>query len=168
MKDNIHISQTDTFKFQHDLMTNEEKISFLEHISTCDFCAEQFTECMIEDTITAPLDMKENILKAVKRPEIQIAKKVKETSKNIQLVWYSLKVTTAAIGAFAILVIALNFNSAFTDIKDNPTNVPKVNTEREDTTFSLTAAIKDKMDNVSSSILDFSNNIIKTEVIDHD
>lgn len=168
MKENNHNSQVDLFNFQHDHMNPQEKIKFLEHISTCDFCNEQFTNCMIGETLTAPPDMKENILKAVKRPEVQIVHKVNETSKRMQLLWYSLKVGTATLGALALLLLAMNFNSSLSNATNNPIDIPAETSASDDNAFSLTATIRDKMDNFSNSILDFSNTIIKTEVIDYD
>jgi len=168
MIENNHSSQDDLFKFQHDLMNPQDKIKFLEHISTCDFCSEQFTNSMIDETLAAPPDMKNNILKAVKRPEMQIVKKVIESSKRMQLLWYSLKVGTATIGALAVLLLAMNFSSNLTTTKDHQTDIPKETSASDEDAFSLTATIRNKMDTFSSNILDFSNTIMKTEVIDYD
>jgi hypothetical protein len=168
MYDNHHISQAELIQFQNDLMDPQEKIKFLEHISTCDFCAEQFADGMIGQTLTAPPDLKGNLLSAVKRPEIQIARKVNETSKRMQLLWYSIKVGTAAIGAFTVLILAMNFSNNMPSIKDNPVPITKEDTESSEDKFSLTTAIKEGMNSFSNSILDFSNNILQSEVNDHD
>jgi len=166
--ENNHSSQDDLLKFQHDLMNPQEKVKFLEHISTCDFCTEQFANSMINEKLSAPPDMKKNILKAIKRPEMQIVKKVIESSKRMQLLWYGLKVGTATIGALAVLLLAMNFSSNLTTAQDHQMDIPKETSASDEDAFSLTATIRNKMDTFSSNILDFSNTIMKTEVIDYD
>jgi hypothetical protein len=148
-------------------MNPQERIDFLEHICKCNFCAEQFSEFMTDEIITAPPDLKGNILNAVKRPEVQIARKVNETSKQMQLLWYSLKVGAATIAALVLLLLTMNFSNGFANepgITGNPTE----NSVGDKKEFSLTDAIRDRMDSFSSSILDFSNNIMNTEVNNND
>jgi hypothetical protein len=149
-------------------MNPQEKTLFLEHISTCNYCAEQFAEGMLDESFTAPADMKANILAAVRRPEIQIAKKINETSKQMQLLLYSLKVGAATLGALAVLIFAMNFNNNMVNSGPETTDIPKKSTEDNEDKFSLTLAIRDNMNHLSSNILDFSNTIIKTEVKEDD
>ncbi len=164
MNNKPHVTTDELIAFEQETMSMDEKQSFLEHICSCNHCSDQLTAFMTADIIPAPRDMKENILKATKRPEIQIAIKSREASKRIQLLLYSLKVGTAAIAAIALLIISMNFQTnlshaeRFTNIKINKT---------EDS-VSLTDTIRDNMNNFSKNILDFSNNIIKMEVTDHD
>ncbi len=164
MNDNSHISKTDLYAFRHNTMKQEEKEQFLEHVCSCDYCADQFAAMMSEEIITAPKDMKANIMKAVKRPEVILASKAKETSKRMQLFIYTLKVGTATICALLLLLLTMNFPS-ITDNLNLPLDVP-AHTSTDDK--SLTSTIRDNMDILSSNILNFSNNIMKTEVTNYD
>ncbi len=53
--------------------------------------------------IRAPKHMKQDILKRVERPEYQIALRTREFSKNVQLLFYSLKVGAAVVMALFLL-----------------------------------------------------------------
>lgn len=164
---NKHISEETLLAFKQDELSPEERDKFLQHICSCNFCSEELADSLADEMITAPIDMKENILRAVRRPEVQIARKAKETSKQLQLLLYSLKVGTAAFGALLILLYAANFNNMKT-AQDNQMDQPKSDYESDEDTFSLTGSIRENMDILSSSMLDFSNTIMKTEVIDYD
>ncbi|MDF2905497.1 MAG: hypothetical protein K0R34_818 [Herbinix sp.] len=163
MNNNPHVTTAELIAFKEEFMTMEEKQAFLQHICSCNHCSDQLAAFMAEDIIPAPRDMKENILKATKRPEIQIAIKSREASKRIQLLLYSLKVGTAAVAAIALLLLSMNFQSNLSDAE----SFTNINMNKEDN-VSLTDTIRDNMNNISKNMLDFSNNIIKMEVTDHD
>jgi uncharacterized protein YuzB (UPF0349 family) len=163
MSDNKHISETDLLAFHQNTLDHKEMEKFLEHICSCDYCSDKLAALIEGDMMTAPRDLKENILKATKRPEVQLAIKVKQTSKRMQLFIYSLKVGTATIGALLLLVLTMNFSSI--SINGNVLNHLNNNTEDN---ISMTTTIKDIMDSISNSMLDFSNNIMKTEVTKND
>lgn len=167
MSDNQHITQTEFYEFQNDLMKLDEKERFLEHICTCDYCSDQFAAVMSEQVITAPRDMKAKIMKATMRPEVQFAIKVKESSKRMQLLIYSLKVGTATIGALILLVLTMNFTD-FNVTSNNLNNTYVDVTSDEVNNASLTKSIRKNMNFISNSMLDFSNNIMKAEVTDND
>ena len=158
-----HVSQEELTAFSRDSMTAGEQEAFLEHVCSCNYCSELLATCMADEIIPAPRNMKENILKAAKRPEVQIAIKSREASKQLQLFLYSLKVGTAAIAAIALLLMSMNFSSIISD----PENYRPSKTVKEDR-VSLTDTIRDRMNNISRNMLDFSNNIIKMEVTDYD
>ncbi|MBP1753931.1 MAG: hypothetical protein H6Q59_329 [Firmicutes bacterium] len=163
MNNNSHITPDELSSFTLDTMTMEEKEKFLEHICSCNHCSDQLAAFMAEDLIPAPRDMKENIMKATRRPEIQIAIKSREVSKRIQLLLYSLKVGTAAVAAIALLLLSMNFQNT---ISDNE-SFTKINIAKEDN-VPLTDTIRDNMNSISKNILDFSNNIINMEVTEND
>jgi hypothetical protein len=144
-------------------MDQKEAEKFLEHICSCNFCSDQLAAIMGEEMITAPRDLKDNILKATKRPEVQLAIKAKETSKRMQLFLYSLKVGTATIGALLLLVFTMNFSN-FSGVGNAPKDFYNSSKDK----ISMTTTIKDFMDTISNSMLDFSNNIMKTEVTKND
>lgn len=166
MNEITHISKSDFNKFQQDHMNQKEKEIFLEHICSCDYCSDQFAVMMSEVEIEAPKNMKENILRATKRPEVQLAIRVKETSKQMQLFIYSLKVGTATAVALLLLLLTMNTTTFF-----NSTNLEKIPNDVSVTTedkVPLTAVIRDNMNAFSNSILNFSNNIMNMEVTNND
>ena len=163
MNNKSHVTTAEFIAFQQETMTMEETQAFLEHICSCNHCSDQLSTFMTDSIIPAPRAMKENILKASKRAEIQIAIKSREASKRIQLLLYSLKVGTAAVAAIALLLLSMNFQSNLSST-ESFTNITKES--RGNTSFTNT--LRDNMNNISKNILDFSNNIIKMEVTDHD
>lgn len=166
MSENKHISDEAYLAFQYDMLKPSDKEKFLEHIGTCDYCADRFALLMAEETIRAPRDMKANILKAIRRPEVQIEIKARETSKRMQLFLYSLKVCTATVCALLLLLFSMNLSSY-----TNTWNMTDHMTEEKtpgDFNKSLTTAIKDGVDKLNSSMLNFSNTIINKEVTNND
>lgn len=162
MNDNIHITQNELLEFQNDLMDPQDMKKFLEHISTCDYCSEMFAKCMEADLVTAPIDMKGNILKATKRPEVQLEIKLRKTSKQMQLMIYSLKVGTATIGALLVLLLTINFNVILSSANNELKNIPDLSIDR-DTNTSLTTSFRDNIDHISNNFMRFSNYIINQE-----
>jgi hypothetical protein len=166
MNDLKHITESELYAFRHELMSQEEKESFLSHICTCNYCSDLFAEAMSEEMITAPRNMKDNLLKAAKRPEVQLAVKARETSKQMQLFLYSLKVGSATVLALLLLLLTVNFNGTVplhSSSIPNPTVGHEVSDPdvSEPDTPSLPTRIRDNMNKISSNILDFSNNIMK-------
>ncbi len=164
MNEHNHLTGAQIDAFRHELMDKEEKELFLGHICNCDYCSNLFAEAMSEEMIAAPRDLKDNILKATKRPEIQLAVKAKQTSKQMQLFLYSLKVGSATVLALLLLMLTVNFNGPL-GVHSSP--IPKPRTEHhlsEKNPSSLTSRIWDNMNELGNNILNFSNNIMKTEV----
>lgn len=159
MNENKHISTEELSAFHHDRMKQDEKEKFLEHICSCDYCSRLFAESMETELVKAPRDLKENLLREVRRPEIRLAVKAKETSKRLQLFLYSLKVGTATVGALLILLLTIRYNNNLS----SDTNETKDNPKKAVTSASLTIAIRENMNSFSSNLLDFSNNIMNTE-----
>jgi hypothetical protein len=160
---NNHISKKDLLNFHNDKMNPKEKLIFLKHISSCDFCAEQFAKSMENELITAPIDMKSSLLNKTAKISVHITKKAKNVSKHIKLLWYSLKVCSAAMGALAVLLLIIKI-TAIPPVLDREFRTPK-NTYFAKTA-SMTSAIRNNMNNLTNQMLDFSNNIMYTEV-DH-
>jgi hypothetical protein len=161
-----HISQSDLSDFLQDKMNSEDKVTFLEHICSCDYCSELLAQSMEPELIAAPVDLKANLINTIKRPDVLLTKKVKEASARMQFLLYSLKVGTAAVGAL-ILLLAMNMNHT---PPGDPwqARVPKIVSIHEHDTPSITASIRSNMDDLSNRILEFSNNIINTEVFEYD
>jgi hypothetical protein len=166
MNENEHISKETFLAFQCDMLKPSEIQKLLEHTCSCDFCADQLTSVISEDILKAPKDMKANILKAARRPEVQIAIKARETTKRMQLLLYSLKVCTATICALLLLLITMNITLA--PNTPNTTGVITSVDKHSDINKSLTSAIRDGVNKINNRMLDFSNSIINKEVTDYD
>ncbi len=165
MMDNPHISEKDYILFQQNLMDQSDLLDFLEHISSCDYCAQQLAAHMNKEIISAPRDLKANILKATKRKDIQLSQKVRESSKSLQLFIYSLKVGAATLCALFLLTLT---TSIYSGTFNNPEEIWTQSTENNNDNKSLTSTIREGMNTINSSILDFSNNIMNMEVYDYD
>lgn len=162
MNDKLHISEDEFDLFIQGNMDQTQTIAFLEHIGACNFCADQLEAHMTLDMLPAPRSFKDNLLTATKRPEIQLARRAQETSKRMQLLFYSLKVGTAAAGALLLLFLTMNFTNM--DGLPKEQNSVKWNEKN----FSLTDTLRDNMYKMSDNMLEFSNDIINMEVIKND
>ncbi len=166
-----HVSQEEFAAFSSGSLSGKEQETFLMHLSSCNYCSDRLAAFMSEEIIPAPRDMKENIMKAVSRPEVQIAVRSRYASKQLQLFLYSLKVGTAAIAAIALL-LTLSYGKPYdsTDFPGailQPENHESGKTSKEER-IPITNTIRDTMDRISRNILDFSNQIINVEVSDYD
>jgi hypothetical protein len=153
-----HITGEDLYAFHHDTMNQKEREAFLEHVSSCSYCSNQFAASMSECLIKAPLDLKANILKATKLPEVQIAAKVKETSKRMQLFLYSLKVGTATVCALLLLLFTMNYSKIPIKLNLPEITAVQMTTETKDN-ISLSSKMRDKIDTIGNNMLDFTNDI---------
>jgi hypothetical protein len=167
LNQNNHISETDLIHFHQAKMTAQEKLNFLTHISSCDFCAELFATSVEQELIDAPVDMKSNLFNAVGRPNMQITQKFKATSKRIQLFWYSLKVGTAAIGALLLLLLFMNC-SPVRPVPDGGFKTRRNLYPIHERTTTLTTVIRERTNHFNNQLLHFSNSIMYTEVNHND
>lgn len=167
MNDTKHILESEFLAFENDLLNYEEKEKFLEHICSCNYCSGQLAQVMTKDLITAPRHMKDNILKAIKRPEVQIVVKARESSKRMQLFVYGLKVVTATIGALILLILSMNIPGVKTVPERAKTDYSEAIAVMEDR-YSFVATLRNSANTLTNTMLDISNTIIKMEVIIND
>lgn len=157
-----HISKEALNAFRYHQLSEKETEALLEHISSCDFCSELFADTIQEELVKAPGDLKANLIKAVKRPEVQLAKHAREASKRVQLFLYSLKVGTAMAGALLILFYTISLSgrqiNSNTDTKQ----------EKPDFTVTLNTAIRDNTDSLNNGLIKFSNKLMNSEVEDNE
>ncbi|MDF2543658.1 MAG: hypothetical protein K0S47_3376 [Herbinix sp.] len=163
MNERNHVTEEELLKFQQDIMSQEDTLKFLEHVSSCDFCSARLAESMQEHIMNSPMDLKANILKAINRPDAKLVQKAKETSRQMQLLFYSLKVGAATVGALIALLLVIR-SSDFSTMQDFPMSIPKTRENKH----SITAILKESSDKLSNNILDFSNSIMNTEVNKND
>lgn len=167
MNNNKHILKSEFFAFENDLLNYQEKEKFLEHICSCNYCSDYLSQVMTKDLITAPRHMKDNILKAIKRPEVQIEVKARESSKRMQLFVYSLKVVTATIGALILLILSMNIPGVKTEPERTKTDYSVATAVTEDR-YSFATTLRNSANTLTNTMLDISNIINKTEVIIND
>ncbi|MGB8453305.1 MAG: hypothetical protein WCD89_13370 [Anaerocolumna sp.] len=116
----------------------------LEHIASCDFCAEQYANHVEQqDMIKAPHYLKACIIqKSMAFSEIQETKEhyiIQLPWKKLQLLRYSMKIGLAMCGAIAILLLS-------------PTgNVPRTEP----------SGMVNFFDKVNSDLREFSNNMVE-------
>ena len=162
MKEITHISKEQYIAFQQNRLTSSEQIKLMEHICSCNYCSDQFASLVSNEMLSAPRDFKHNLLEATKRFDIQVTMKARETSKRLQLFFYSLKVGGAILGALLLLLLTVKVN--------DPVMLPKYPEDKTayDETASITTLLKDRIDDLNSYLQDFSYSIIKTEGLDND
>ena len=162
MNDKQHITQAEYEIFTKGQMSQDDTVKFLTHISSCNFCAGRLDSFMAGEMLTAPKNLKEHILTAVNKPEVQLAVKAKTASKRMQLFLYSLKVGTATAGALLLLLLTINHSIYFPSVNQNTHHW----NDRDH--FSLTDTLQDSMNKLSENMLDFSNSIMNMEVFHND
>lgn len=94
----------DSFTNGSDSMNTEEMIAFLEHLDSCNFCLEQMLQSEEQqESITAPLYLKEQILKKTSSLDVQTAKAISATSYKMQLLYCGLRTGIGVIAALFLL-----------------------------------------------------------------
>ena len=149
-----HLTDEDFLKWDSGQMTPAEMEFFLSHTSFCDTCAERWmnwmeqTEVEIEmniktaaekelNTKTAaeavpqpPAYLAEEILERCKQPDILIARNLNRTSRQLQLLTYSLKIGTAVVLSIMML-FSINLTSLKIASVSEPVSVSISQTDRE-------------------------------------
>ena len=111
-----HITRAVFDDWQEGKLAMQDEMDFLEHIGSCTFCAGQFGSWMEEKDAHAkaalfvepPGYLKEEILDRIKQVDVQAAVKIKETSRQMQLFIYGLKVGFAVIASIFLLTVTAN------------------------------------------------------------
>ena len=88
-----------------------EEQSFLAHAGVCDYCAELLGEFLEQDLVEPPAYLKDEILEKSRSIEIRTARTIRQTSRQMRLFFYSLKVGLAlAVSLFVLFVIPQDGN----------------------------------------------------------
>lgn len=129
----------------------------IEHLRSCEYCRMQFADHIEErELMTAPKNMQAAILQKSRQLDVQVIAGSNQISKKLQLFYYSLKVSFAAAFAMGLLIW-------------NPylANPPKPPLSLE---FQIPPAvrIRDKTQDLTDIIQNFSNQLFKTEDSSHD
>jgi len=113
----------------------------LMHTGTCDYCAERFAACLKQDLMEPPAYLREEILEKSRSMEVRTARTICQTSRQIRLFLYSLKVGLA-------LAVSLLMLSAFP--KAEGMEVRRETYFPGDPQKSITEKIKDGGDKMSA------------------
>ncbi len=160
---NKHITTSELEDFLQDRLSPIALESLLEHISSCDYCANLLARSMEKKLVPAPVDMKINILNKSKPFNLQINKR-KKKSKQMQLFKYSFQVITASLCAI-ILIFSTN---KMPDTTYSDRNISRKNTLDAFQSPLITTSIQTKMDHFTYEISEFSYKIINPEVNKND
>lgn len=114
----MHVEKKDLEAFQKNELGSDEYLDVLEHIKSCDYCAEKLVY-LEEEPMKAPLYLKGQILERTQMLDVQATVQIKKTSKSIQLLLYSLKTVTAVAGALLILFTVSRIDTDITFEKIN-------------------------------------------------
>ena len=141
-----HISRELFCDWQEGRLKEEEEAGFLGHIGGCTFCAERFGEWMEEGLLMEgslsmeegaqgleasgrsgcascmaepPRYLKEEILSKVHRMDVKAARKLKESSRQVQLMLYSLKVGIAVVASIFLLTVMADIQNVGLELKES-------------------------------------------------
>ncbi|EOS45968.1 hypothetical protein V1226_11300 [Lachnospiraceae bacterium JLR.KK009] len=128
-----HISRDLFCDWQEGKLGTPEETDFFTHIGACTFCAGQFANWMEEGFLDEeglalgqapngslgkgtplmepPKYLKEEIISRTRQLDVQAAVKIKETSKQVQLMVYSLKVGLAVAASVFLLTVTADIQN---------------------------------------------------------
>ncbi|MGI6069750.1 MAG: hypothetical protein ACOYBE_04905 [Blautia sp.] len=142
-------------------------LDFLEHIGTCNYCAERLAHQLeTEGLLCAPKDFKENVIAQTKSLRTQTELAIHKTSAKMQLLFYSLRVGAAILGALVILFLssaALSLHSG----QMPSTDLPKPPTQRQEN-FSFSKKLDEGSRYLNEILQDFSDKLIHMEGSNND
>lgn len=130
----------------------DKQMDVLKHLSSCNYCSMQFANITEEqELLKAPVNLKESIMDKAATLPVQLTMQTNVISKKVQLLTYSLKVSTAVICTLLLL--------GFVQSPEVMIKQPEV---------SISYHIKDKTNNWISIFNDFSTNLFHREDKKHD
>ncbi len=109
-----------------------------------------------------PSYLKEEILKRTRQMDVQAAMRLKETSKQMQLFMYSLKVGLAVVASIFLLIVTANVqNTDFETVHTQQTQEQR--RETSEMKISIANTLKQKSGEISSILNDLSNGLFRIE-----
>ncbi|WP_075719010.1 hypothetical protein [Roseburia sp. 499] len=144
-----HITREMFECWQQGKMEGQREEEFLRHTGTCTFCAEQFGIWMEENLMEPPAYLKEEITRRTRQIDVQTAVKVKQTSKQMQLMIYSLKVGLAVVASIFLLTVTSSIQNMNMEIPSPKSVTTETHQEKE--------SITDKLNRGSSFVTDALN-----------
>lgn len=113
---NNHIFDSQLESLGNGKIGDEDLIMLLEHAGQCMFCAERLGEAVEESamSIMPPAYLKDQIREQIEQFDVIVDKKMRQTSKRLQLFFYSFRV--AATVSLAILMLCVTSVFPITDM----------------------------------------------------
>lgn len=162
----MHIERERLIAYSKNEITDtKELIDILEHISTCDYCADLIAgiESDLQEAqlnISAPRYLKGQIIERSNKLDVRAEITVKETSKNMQLLIYSLKTTAAVIGALILLFSVSNINMDYSIPQKQQIEKEYQEKEKYNEEINISRKIAEKSNKISNTINEISNMIL--------
>lgn len=141
-----HITKEMFDCWQQGTLESSQEALFLEHIEICTFCAEKFGTWMEKSLMEPPAYLKEEVLKRTRQLDIQTAVKVKQTSKRMRLMMYSLKVGFAVAASIFLLTVTTGVQKMNMEV---PEQFPRTEHQED--------GLIDKLNRGSSAVTDTLN-----------
>lgn len=163
----MHIEKNDLKNFQSNTMDTQDMIAFLEHLDQCSFCLDQLIHEEEETcSLTTPVYLKEQILTKAASPDVKAVKAASETSRRMQLFYYSLRTAAGVVAALFLLFTVSQVD--FTSIQPKPsvhteTHQPSArpgSSHLSDFTQEIGKGISDGTRKFTSYLSDFSNKLV--------
>lgn len=136
-----HVTEADLRAWASGKFSEEEEQAFLTHTGSCDFCAELLAAYLEQDPAEPPAYLREEILEKSRSVGMQTARTIYQTSRQMRLFLYSLKVGFAV--AVSLLMLFIFPKAESLDVRQK-TYFP------EDTHPSITERIRDGSEKVTA------------------
>lgn len=179
-----HLTEEDFRKWNLGEMTPEEMEYFLSHTASCDTCADNWMIFMAQaepETLPEPpAYLEEEIISRSRQPDMMVVQKLNRTSRQIQLLSYSLKVCTA-VALSIVMLFSINLtNSKIASVTEPPqtigTQLPITELENNDPGnfdqkdaadrkehYNIMGHMRDGAQNVTESLQNFTKSIFSFE-----
>lgn len=146
-------------KFLEDDMNSQEILGFLEELANEDSDSSAFnsaTDCT-EHLIEAPSYLKDQVMLRIQQPDIQAVRSIRQTSKQIQFITYSLRTAAAVLAALLLL-----FSVGQIDLSSLSLHTSAVSErEKPSITSQLNQGIRDSSNKLATFLNQFSNSWIQ-------
>lgn len=147
----MHIEQQTIIEFCNGTLDSKQTIEILEHMSTCDFCAEQLASLEGKQLLQAPSYLKDTIMSRIQLPDVQRNQKAKRISEKTEWLFYSLKTLSGVACAVLLLFSVTRMKLPQTITYESKTPIADVMTER------LAKGSNDMVDSINR----FSNRLLQ-------
>lgn len=119
IRETRHIREEMWIALENDTILPEQYMQILEHTCQCTGCADRLATVM--NPTLPPSYLEEQILERVSQVDIQAAVTVKQTTRKMQLILYSLRVGAAVLASIFILAATAGFRDTdFAKIEQVP------------------------------------------------
>lgn len=169
-----HLTQEQIQHLKQGNITNEKNIEYLEHISQCEYCANQYANSFLEnDLIETPPDLRQNILDETvyKKSALETLQMLerKGHQKKKEFLCFTAKVVFAMCAVTVMLFSTGNMEPQSLDTYVTETNKTAVRDfEQEKKTvkkrdITSQSALLDSVENSSRKVYEYIGNVFQSE-----